>query len=185
MAKPSLRGLILLVAVSLLTVPAYSAVLLPVSGTVKGGGDFAGTASISRFEARGQSIVAIGFVSGVLTRGNKTIGSAVVGEIAWNVTVTTNTPAAATVRQYAVVQETCSVAHIALGGQDINVLGAAVSLSPITFDLAGEKGTPLGDLICSAEDLLGNVAGLVELLSRILGLLTGLLGGGGGAVPAA
>ena len=182
MANVSLRKLTLLVAVSLISLPAFAAVQLPVSGTAKGGGDFAGTVSISRFEARGQSIVAIGLVSGVLTRGNKAVASAVVGEIEWNVTLSTNNPAAK-LRDDVSVQQSCSVAHSALGGQDINVRGASVMLSPITFDLAGEKGTPLGDLICAAEDLLGNVAAVVELLNRILGLLTGLLGGGGGAVP--
>ena len=49
-------------------------------------------------------------------------------------------------------------------------------------------GTPLGDLVCAASDLLGNVAAIVNLLNSILGLVTGLLGGLtggiGGIIPA-
>src|SRR6266852_8195406 len=59
---------------------------MPVSGTFKGG-DFAGTASINRFEQRGNDIVAIGFVSGTLTRNTKAIGTAIAGEVTWPVTV--------------------------------------------------------------------------------------------------
>ena len=63
-----------------------------------------------------------------------------------------------------------------------------MTLSPVTLDLSGIVGTPLGDLVCEASELLGNVAGIVNLLNNILGLLLGLLGGltgglGGGVVP--
>jgi len=47
----------------------------------------------------------------------------------------------------------------------------------MTFDLSGQSGTALGDLVCAASALLGNVAGLVNLLNSLLGVVTGLLGG--------
>jgi hypothetical protein len=59
----------------------------------------------------------------------------------------------------------------------VNLLGIDVSLSPVAFDLNGVVGTPLGDLVCEVSGLLGNVAGLVGLVNKSLGLLTGLLGG--------
>jgi hypothetical protein len=70
---------------------------------------------------------------------------------------------------------------------NVDLLGFQVALSAVTLNLSGTQGTPLGDLVCAASDLLGNVAGLVNLLNSILGLLTGLLGGLtgglGGLVP--
>jgi hypothetical protein len=148
---------------------------LPVSGTSKGG-DFAGTAYINRFEQRGNDIVAVGFVSGTLTHGNKAVGTAIAGEVTWPVTVRSGGDAGA-LRTTAVAATTCPVVHIAFGPVDVNLLGADVALSAVTFDLNGVQGTPLGDLICSVSSLLGNVAAVVNLLNSLLGLLTGLLGG--------
>jgi hypothetical protein len=80
------------------------------------------------------------------------------------------------------------VLNIALGPITVDLLGAQVTLNPVSLDLAGVVGTPLGDLVCEASDLLGNVAGIVNLLNSILGLVTGLLGGLlggiGGIIPA-
>jgi hypothetical protein len=59
----------------------------------------------------------------------------------------------------------------------VNLLGFQVSLGAATLHIAGESGTPLGDLVCSISSLLGNVAAVVNLLNRLLSLLTGLLGG--------
>ena len=83
----------------------------------------------------------------------------------------------------------CQVLDIVLGANTINVLGIQIALGPAVLSLAGETGTALGGLVCSVSDLLGNVAGLVDLVNSILGLLTGLLGGLtgglGGGLPAA
>ncbi len=149
---------------------------MPVSGTFKAG-DFAGTASINRFEQRGNDIVAIGFVSGTLTRSNKAIGTAIAGEVTWPVTVRSGGTAGALRTAAVAAQTTCPVLHIALGPVDVNLLGADVSLGAVTLDLVGEQGTPLGDLVCAVSSLIGNVAAVVNLLNSLLGLLTGLLGG--------
>jgi hypothetical protein len=73
--------------------------------------------------------------------------------------------------------ETCPVLDVALGATNVNLLGIDVALAPVGLTLNGQSGTPLGDLVCAVSGLLGNVAGLVNLLNNILGLLTGLLGG--------
>src|SRR5687768_10350748 len=65
------------------------AVTLPAAGTFDGGGTFAGTATINRFEQRGNQIVAIGLVTGVLSKGGGPLGSAVVGEVTWPVALRT------------------------------------------------------------------------------------------------
>lgn len=187
-----------------------AAVTLPATGTLAGGGAFAGTATINRFEKRGNDIVAVGFVTGVLSRGGLTLGSAVAGEVTWPVAVRAGgvVLASGAVRkpgtpmmpvawspdarsEFGVLRtqaETCQVVDLALGPVNVDVLGVQIALSPITFNLAGAVGTPLGDLVCSVSKLIGNVAGVVDLLNSVLGLLTGLLGGLtggiGGIVPA-
>ena len=88
----SLKRLVLPAMLLLMTLPVHgqssrSALTLPVAGTFGGGGEFKGTISISRFEQRAGKIVAIGMVSGVLSRANRPLGTAVAGEIAWPVTV--------------------------------------------------------------------------------------------------
>lgn len=171
---------------------------LPVGGTAARGGDFSGTATINRFEQRNNQIVAVGFVRGTLTRGNRTLGVGLIGEVVWPVTIRTGgvaavkgqTSDAANVRPIASWQdagrtgglvlaqaESCPVVEVVLGPTDISFGGGTISLGPIPLTLGGEPGTPVGDLVCAALDLVGNVAGLVNLLNSILGLLTGLLGG--------
>jgi hypothetical protein len=177
---------------------------LPVTGSFQGGGTFQGTVAINRFEARGDHAVAIGFVSGVLTRGNRTIGTAVAGEREWRVAVRSDGVVVANGRmsiqarpaliafapegRYLPVQaESCQVLDVALGPITVDLLGVQVNLPAIALNINGQIGTPLGDLLCSATDLLATVAGVVNLLNSILGLVTGLLGGLlgglGGAVP--
>ena len=184
-----------------------AAVTVPASGTFARGGEFTGTITINRFEQRGDHVVAIGFVNGALSRGGRTLGSAVVGEVTWPVAIRVGGqvlasapagrsagPIPASYRaegrlpaSMLIAQEGCQVVNVALGALDLDVLGVQLHLDPVALNLAGAVGTALGDLVCAVSDLIGNVAGLVNLLNSILGLLTGLLGGLtgglGGAVP--
>jgi hypothetical protein len=182
-----------------------AAVTVAATGTLVGGGEFAGTITINRFERRGSDIVAVGLVTGVLSRDGRTLGSAVAGEVTWPVAIRAGgrvlasgavgkampmpvawSPDAGSGVGVLRVQETCQVVDIALAPVNVDVLGVQIALSPITLNLTGGTG-PLGELVCAASDLLGNVAGLVNLLNSVLGLLTGLLGGLtggiGGIVP--
>jgi hypothetical protein len=173
---------------------ATSVLTLPVAGTFSGGGEFTGSVSINRFELRANQIVAVGFVSGVLSR-HRRIGTAVAGEIAWPVSIRSggqliasadsrdearSVPIAWSAPRSRILlaqAQSCSVLSVGLGPMNVDLLGTQVALGAVTFDLAGQTGTPLGDLVCAVSDLLGNVAGLVNLLNSLLGLLTGLLGG--------
>jgi hypothetical protein len=186
---------------------AHPILTLPAAGTFQGGGEFTGTISINRFEQRGARVVAVGFVSGVLTRANRTLGTAVAGEIVWPVAVRSGgiavargprseratptlvvlRPEPASARFMGAQATTCQVLDVVLGPINVDLLGAQVALGAVSLSIDGQSGTPLGDLICAASDLVGRVADVVNLLNSLLGLVIGLLGGLagglGGAVP--
>ena len=68
--------------------PPPAAVRLPVTGSFHGGGSFSGVVTINRFEQTSDNqIAAVGFVSGVLSRGSKNLGTAIAGEVRWPVAV--------------------------------------------------------------------------------------------------
>ena len=189
---------------------APRAVTLQVAGTSSRGGDFEGTITINRFELdrSGRKIVAVGVVQGVLRRGGRAVGTVLVAEERWPVTllsggvvvarggaagapqlrsVSLSADAARSAGPIPVQADVCQVLDIVLGANTIDVLGVQIALGPAVLNLAGETGTALGGLVCSVSNLIGNVAGLVDLVNNILGLLTGLLGGLtgglGGLVP--
>lgn len=178
-------------------VAASPSVTLPASGAFVRGGAFRGTATINRFEQRGDGIVAIGFLNGTLSREGRVVGTVLAGEVTWRVTV--GTRGVAPIRGRAVESPrpvrtalaahapdgrflltqaaSCPVVQISLGAQNIDVLGVQLALDPIALDLSGAAGTPLGDLVCEVSALIGNVAAVVGVVNNILALLTGLLGG--------
>jgi hypothetical protein len=195
--------------------PSAPAVLtLPATGTFAKGGSFRGTISVNRFEQDGDKIVAVGMVAGVLSRGSRSLGTAVVGEVKWPVSVKVGAELAASrtpkgtpgptpalwspgggstfllrsVRQHA---ESCPVVDVVLGPFTVDVLGTPLIIDPITVNLTGTPGTPFGDLVCEASELVSNVAAVIGVLNGLPSLLTTLLGGltgglgaiGGGVVP--
>jgi hypothetical protein len=74
-------------------------------------------------------------------------------------------------------QEMCGVLHLEFLAITLNVLGLAVTLSPVTLDISGDTGGVLGALVCQILGSLGDVANLPGLLNPLLGLLGGLTGG--------
>lgn len=172
------------------------ALTLQATGRFAGGGEFAGTITINKFAQRGNDIVAIGFVQGTLHRGGRAVATGLAGQVEWPVIVSAGgvslaggqAPATGQFRRISssivlARAQSCGVVQIALGSVDVNILGVAISLSPVALNLSGDPSAPLGKLICSVSDLLNNVVGLVDVLNSILGLLTGLLGGLVGAIP--
>src|SRR5438874_2431899 len=73
--------------------------------------------------------------------------------------------------------QTCGILHLDIGGNNLDLLGFRVTLSPITLDISGDSAGPLGALVCQIVALLGTAANIVGLLNNLLGTLTGLLGG--------
>jgi len=151
--------------------------IVPLTGTVAGGGTFTGSFSIMRFEARNNALFAVGMVSGAIL-GPAPIGrTGISGPLALPVTATSGRPLAAR-GGIVLAQATCDVLHLQLGGDTLNLLGLQVALSPVTLDLTGGTG-PLGNLVCQIVGLLNNVAGVVGLLNQLLGVVGGLVGGAG------
>ena len=157
------------------------ALQVPIVGSASSGAAFAGTLSILRFEARANQVVAIGIV-----RGTVAAGTALVGEVALPVQVTAASQAAPASSSSALLAQpqvapqqtaTCTALNLNLGAVNLNVLGLLVTTQPIAIDLSGDSSAPVGNLVCTALDLLNNVVGLVGILNQILGALTGLVGG--------
>jgi hypothetical protein len=175
------------------------ALVLPLTGAGTGGVRFNGTVAVQRFVYQDGEIFAIGTVSGSLSGPSGPIGTSIALPVAFPVHVG-NGP---TVRQERELihpgapgygarvilaqASTCGVLHLDLGAIDLNLLGAVVTTTPVTIDINGDTGGPLGNLVCAILATVNNVVGLVKLLNSLLGVVTGLLGGLtgglGGAVP--
>jgi hypothetical protein len=140
--------------------PAPSAVSLPVTGVVTGGGTFNGVFNLTSFAVQNGQVVALGTVSGTVTTA--------AGEAA---SVLTNVAAPVQVGT-----TTCSILHLDLGPLALDVLGLHVDLSRIVLDITAQTGAGklLGNLLCAVAGLLDNPGGLARLLNQILGILAGV-----------
>jgi hypothetical protein len=69
------------------------------------------------------------------------------------------------------------VLHLDLGATNLNLAGVVVTTTPVTININGDTGGPLGNLARTILATVNNVAGLVNLLNSLLGLVTGLVGG--------
>lgn len=164
--------------------PEPGAVSLPLVGTVAGGGAISGTFTINRFAVQNGELLAIGIVRATVS----TAGGIKTGlqQVALPVNTSRlnaglSLPPAGTAKlvpaAFIRTQASCGVLHLEILGQNVNLLGVIVTLSPITLDISGDAAGPLGALVCEILALVGSVADVVGLLNDLLGLLTGLLGG--------
>ena len=182
---------------------AATALVLPLSGAGSGGVTFRGTVAVQRFALNKLGeVVAIGAVSGSLSGPAGPIGTSIYLPVAFPVTVRNVLtaradrgrihPASLSAPDYGVrvilaQAETCGVLHLDLGAVNLNLLGVAVTTTPVTIDINGDTAGPLGNLVCAILNTVNTVVELVNLLNSLLGVVTGLLGGLtgglGGAVP--
>jgi hypothetical protein len=178
------------------------ALVLPLTGTGSGGVRFTGTVAVQRFVQRDGQVFAIGAVSGSVSGPAGAIGTSIFLPVAFPVTVGSGSiarierglihPASLARPDYGVrvmlaQASTCGVLHLDLASVNLNLLGLVVTTTPVTIDINGDSGGPLGNLVCAVLATVNNVVGVVNLLNSILGLVTGLLGGLtgglGGAAP--
>jgi hypothetical protein len=150
---------------------------LPITGTVAGGGTFAGTLSLQKFVVRDGQVAAVGIVRGTVTSAaGVPLGTALVGPLTLPVQVGPGPTVATTTAAPVAAQATCQVLHLDIGAVNLNLLGLVVVTQPIGLDISGDSAGVLGNLVCTVLDTLNSVVDLVGLLNQILGLLTGLLG---------
>ena len=168
------------------------ALVLPLTGAGGDGVRFNGTVAVQRFVQRDGEVFAIGVVSGSLSGPAGPIGTSMLLPVAFPVSVGNGLtarserglihPASLSGPDYGarvmlVQASTCGVLHLDLASVNLNLLGAVVTTTPVTIDINGNSGGPLGNLVCAVLATLNNVVGVVKLLNSILGLVTGLLGG--------
>jgi hypothetical protein len=181
---------------------APKALVLPLTGAGSGGVTFNGTVAVQRFVQQDGQVFAIGAVSGSLSGPAGPIGTAIYLPVAFPVHVGDGLTARAErglihpvslsapddgARVILAQASTCGVLHLDLGAVNLNLLGVVVATTPVTININGDTGGPLGNLVCAILATVNNVVGLVKLLNSLLGVVTGLLGGLtaglGGAVP--
>jgi hypothetical protein len=169
--------------------PTAASLVLPVAGTTPAGGRFTGQLSVHRFTARGGQVVAEGTVTGTVVDGaGAAVGTFQTRAVETVVEVRPGefpNPASAAPSGTSDGQDvpevpppitppaTCGVLHLEFPAQTLNVLGAIITIAPVSLDIAGEPGTTLGDLVCQILVSLGDPAPLVTLLSKLLPLLVG------------
>lgn len=177
----------LVLATALSAAPASApkgAVSVPVGGTftdaLGGTGVFSGTFAIARFEARGNQLLANGYLSGTLTdSAGKPLGT-VMKSVSWPVDLSSSGAAALAGERRVSTQATCDVLNLVLGPLHLDLLGLTVDLNQVVLDIAAQTGSGnlLGNLLCAVVSLLDGAGALVDianLLNQILDVLSDIL----------
>jgi hypothetical protein len=176
------------------------AVTLPIAGTAVDAagqrGVLNGTVTINRFVEQNNELMAIGVVRGAITNlagqvlksgledvvlpvtniGQRTVSLAMPPSAERRLIPVSFTEGAGG-RLILAQAQTCGILHLDIGGNNVDLLGFTVHLSPITLDVSGNAAGPLGSLSCQIVKLLGTAGNVVGLLNTLLGALTGLAGG--------
>jgi hypothetical protein len=158
-------------------------------------GSFTGNFSIERFQAVGNTLVAVGDISGKFADGTPVNHQAVAwpvqqingtnlqGEAASlqkqmkTVPATWNPAHAPTIIQTA----TCDVLNLVLGPLHLDLLGLVVDLNQVVLDITAQSGAGnlVGNLLCAVVGLLdplGAIADLAAALTNLANALNGLIG---------
>lgn len=191
MSKTSLSRLVSLLALSfLLSVAAFadkdhdrdhaSGVTIPVTGSFTdaagGVGKFAGNLNVQRFTTQGNTMYAVGVLTGTLSDSAGTSLGSILNTVAVPITPKTSlTTAAPTAAQAA----SCEILNLVLGPLDLNLLGLTVHLDQVVLNITAVPGAGnlLGNLLCAVTNLLNSGGALTQvtnLLNQILGILGGL-----------
>jgi hypothetical protein len=155
--------------------PSATAVVVPVTGTftdaLGGTGKFTGSYTINRAAKAGNSLAAVGTLTGTLTDS--------AGTVLGTVTQSVTTP-------LQVVTATCDILSLTLGPLDLNLLGLRVQLNQVVLNITAEQGPGnlLGNLLCAVAGLLdppttggGGLGGILTTIVSLLNQILGQLGG--------
>jgi hypothetical protein len=150
---------------------------VPVTGTVGTDTVFEGDLTIRSFVREGDTIYAVGTLSGVLTLADETTRN-VVRPVRLPVNLDETTVTGAAVTDVSTQQAACEILHLELGPLDLDLLGLQVHLDEVVLDIQAEPGPGnlLGNLLCAIAGLLdpnplGPLNQIVALLNQILALL--------------
>ena len=142
--------------------PGNGTLTTSIMQVITGVGTFAGTLTITSFNAANGVINAVGTISGTLTDSS----GAVVGTL-------TNAPITIPLASFT---GTCTILTLHTGAIDLALLGLNVHLSPIDLMITATAapGNLLGNLLCAVAHLLDSNASLgaiASLLNQILGAI--------------
>lgn len=173
---------LMLVAGSLFAAPPSNVVPIPVTGTFidgAGTGTLAGTFHLSKFAVVDDVLVARGLLTGTLTNATGVSLGSFMKSVA--IPVSSIDGASSGGLQVMSSHNVCDILFLQLGPLDLDLLGLVVHLDQVTLDIDAETGSGnlLGNLLCAVTGLLDGAGSLFEisnLLNRILGIISGLLG---------
>jgi hypothetical protein len=131
---------------------------------------FNGTFTLRRFVRAGDSIAAVGTLSGVVTPTGGTPTS-IFRNLIVPVQIAAGGPPVGA--DLVTPAATCGILHLDLGPLFLDLLGLQVDLSRVVLDIVAESGPGnlLGNLLCAVTGLLDQPGALTILLNRILGIL--------------
>jgi hypothetical protein len=137
-----------------------TSIAAPVTGTLPGGGTFAGTFTPTHFFAQNGQLMVTGTLTGTLTDA--------LGNVIGTVTQTITTAVTGT--------GSCQILDLTLGPLDLNLLGLVVHLDTVHLNITAQSGPGnlLGNLLCAVAHLLDNgnaTNGIANLLNNIIARL--------------
>jgi hypothetical protein len=157
-----------------------------VTGQARNGARFVGHYQVNRFVTRHHRVMAVGRLTGNLTRRNgavRPVSRRVRMPLNLAASRTANTtllpqsrqPSSATPSGVAV----CNVLNLVLGPLDLNLLGLVVHLNRVVLNITAVPGAGalLGNLLCAVAGLLdgAGLGGLNAILTNLLNALLGIL----------
>lgn len=157
--------------------------MVPVTGAftdaLGGTGKFVGSLNIQRFASQGNTLYAVGVLTGTLTDSVGTSLGSILNTVAVPVAPKTSFTAAAPITAQ---QASCEVLNLVLGPLNLNLLGLVVDLNQVVLNITAVPGAGnlLGNLLCAVTNLLNGSGGggalpaVSNLLNQVLGVLGGL-----------
>jgi hypothetical protein len=146
---------------------------IPIQATSLDQGSFLGNLTIERFARDGDSVVAVGTLTGTLTDENGVLTS-IVRTV--SLPVELPTPGGAQASAAAVgTQAVCDILHLTLGPLHLDLLGLIIDLNQVQLDITADPaGGLLGSLLCGLAGLLSGTP-IEGLLNQIVGILNQIL----------
>jgi len=141
---------------------------IALSGTAEDGSAVDASLDVRKFVADNGEIIAIGKLSGTLTKKGKT-HKFTQGTVRVPVSIVDSGTGGTS------AQAVCSVLHLELGPLDLTLLGLHVHLDKVVLDITANSNQGLlGQLLCSVAGGGLPLSQIVGLLNQILGILQGL-----------